>query len=70
MPEGIYNAKELRIFEELNKNLKSIDKTLKQGFDSIKTLNSKTNRNTLMSRLVEVMEDISTTIKKTLKPNA
>jgi len=64
MPEGVFNQKELRVFDDLNKNLKSIDKSIKDFMNAVKQLNSRTNKNTLTHRLVEAVEKVADEIKE------
>jgi len=64
MPDGILNAKEFRQLEDLNKNLKSIEKGLKTLNDTVIKINSKTNKNTLASRVADGIEDIVKALKK------
>jgi len=64
MPDDHFNQKEFRQLEEINKNLKDIGKGLKTLNDNITKLNSKTNKNTLASRIADGIEDIAKNMKK------
>lgn len=65
MPENAaFNQKEMKEFEDINKNLKNLTKTLKEHTQSMEKLNSKTNQNTLMFRLVAAVEDLTSEVKK------
>ena len=63
MPEGIFNQKELSEIKDLNKNLKTVATNIKDLKDTILKLNSKSNQNTLMYKLVEAIEKVATEIK-------
>jgi methyl-accepting chemotaxis protein len=65
MPENAaFNQKEMKEFEDINKNLKVISKTLKEHTQAMEKMNSKTNQNTLMFRLVAAVEDLTSEVKK------
>lgn len=67
MPEGVFNSKEFRELENLNKNLKDITKGLNTLNNTILKLNSRTNKNTLMSKIADGIESIGDSFKKVIK---
>ena len=58
------NQKELRIMEEFSNNVKTVGKNIKELNDTMKKVNNKTNKNTLMYRLIEAVENLGKELKK------
>lgn len=66
MPEGMLNKQEFRVLEDLNKNVKTVGSEIKKLNDTIQKQSNKSNQNTLMFKLVQAVEGLSDTIKKTV----
>lgn len=58
------NQKELRVIEDLSVNVKTMGRNIKELNETIKKVNSKTNKNTLMYKLVEAVKDLGSKLKK------
>lgn len=58
------NQKEIRIVEDLSANVKTMGRNIKELNETMKKINNKTNKNTLMYRLVEAVEKLGKELKK------
>lgn len=61
--DGMMNPKEFREIENLNKNLKSMVRSIDKLTDTISKINSPSNHNTLMFKLVDAVKEAGKKIK-------